>query len=677
MRRAEPQGDRNRSVLPDAQAEIHRGHLPGSRYARLTRTRQRTFERGGVEGNLRATQAADVPRTASGRLWRDFKRLLIGRPLASSRLSEERLGKTKALAIFASDALSSTAYATEEILLVLVLATAGALTFSIPISLAIATLLIIVATSYRQTIRAYPQGGGAYKVAMENLGVAPGLIAGASLVVDYTLTVAVSTAAGVAAITSAVPELHEERVILAVVFVSMITIGNLRGLRESGSIFAIPTYIFLVTFIVMLIVGFVRVSLGDIQAVPHRDTIAFGGGGVTIFLILRAFSSGATALTGIEAISNGVPAFKDPSPKNAATTLTWMAGILTVIFVSLTVLAHVLHVYPSSSKTVIAQVADAVFGGGPMFYIMQAATAFILVLAANTSFAGLPALASVMARDRYLPHIFAFRGDRLGYSNGIMVLCLASIGLLVLYGADTTRLIPLYAVGVFVGFTLSQSGMVIHWRASREAGWKRAMIINGIGAVATGIVALIIASTKFSHGAWVSILAICVLTALFWMTGSYYRTVKRRLAVGSDEIFVDIGARRHSQLVLVPIDDLNRATVRAVSYARSISDNVTAINVTDDLEEAANLRRAWERHLVDVPLVIVESEYRSLVGPVLAYVDALDRRDAEDVITIVLPEYVARWPWERILHNQSSGRLKKTLLERANTVVIDVPYHVG
>ncbi|MBF6599905.1 MAG: APC family permease [Dehalococcoidia bacterium] len=663
--------------MPDSQTEIHRGHLPGSRYARLTRSRQRTFERGDLEGTVRATPVADVPRTASGRLLRDVKRLIVGRPLASSRLAEEKLAKTKALAIFASDALSSTAYATEEILLVLVLATTGALTASIPIALAIAALLVVVATSYRQTIRAYPQGGGAYKVAMENLGVTPGLIAGASLVVDYTLTVAVSTAAGVAAVTSAVPELHGERVILAVVFVALITVGNLRGVRESGSIFAIPTYIFLVTVAVMLVVGFVRVALGDISAVPQNDAIAFGGGPLTIFLILRAFSSGATALTGIEAISNGVPAFKDPAPKNAATTLTWMAGILTVIFVSLTVLAHLLHVYPSTSKTVIAQVADASFGGGPLFYLMQAATAMILVLAANTSFAGLPALASVMARDRYLPHIFAFRGDRLGYSNGIMVLAAASIGLLVLYGADTTRLIPLYAVGVFVGFTLSQSGMVLHWRHSRDAGWKRAMVINGSGAVATGVVAVIIASTKFVHGAWISLLAIAVLTALFAATGGYYERVKRRLAIASDELFIDIGARRNSQLVLVPIDDLNRATVRAVSYARSLSDNVTAIHVTDDLDEATHLRREWEHHLVDVPLVIVESEYRSLVGPVLAYVDALDRRDPDDVITIVLPEYVARWPWQRVLHNQSSGRLKKHLLARPNTVVIDVPYHVG
>ncbi len=657
--------------------EIHHGSKPGSRYARLTRTRERTFERGDVAGTIRATQVADLPRSQGGRVLRQLKRLVIGQPLAASRLAEEKLTKVKALAIFASDALSSTAYATEEILLILILAGSAALTYSIPISIAIAVLLIIVATSYRQTIRAYPQGGGAYKVAMENLGIVPGLIAGASLVVDYTLTVAVSTAAGVAAITSAIPELHDERVILAVVFVSLLTIGNLRGLRESGTIFAIPTYFFLVTFATMIIVGLVRVMTGNIHDVSQEGTITAGTSSIGLFLLLRAFSSGATALTGIEAISNGVPAFKEPSPKNAATTLTWMAAILTALFVGLTILAHQLNVHPSETKTVVAQIADAVFNGGPMFYMVQVATALILILAANTSFAGLPALASVMARDRCAPHIFQYRGDRLGYSNGIMVLAGASIGLLILYSAETHKLIPLYAVGVFVGFTLSQAGMVIHWRHAAEPGWKRAMIINGVGAVATGVVAVIIAATKFTHGAWLTIGAIGLLAGLFWMTGDYYRRVKRRLSIADDEVFTDVGAARR-QTVLLPMDELNRATMRAVSYARSISNNVTAIHVTDDLDEARELRQEWERHVLDVPLVIVQSEHsRSLIGPVLAYVEARDRVDPDDVITVVLPEYVARWPWERLLHNQSAQRLKKVLLERANAVVIDVPYHVG
>lgn len=667
---------RRTEFSPESQAEIHTGSKPGTRYARMTRSRERRFERTNVGGVLRATAAADQPRTPAGRLLRGFKRLVVGAPLASSRLAEERLSKTKALAIFASDALSSTAYATEEILLVLILAGTGALTYSIPISIAIAALLVVVATSYRQTIRAYPNGGGAYKVAMDNLSESAGLVAGASLVVDYTLTVAVSTAAGVAAVTSAVPELHDERVILAVIFVTLLTVGNLRGLRESGTMFAIPTYFFLATFAIMIITGLVRLAFGGIDSVPHEDSLPAGTQAVGLFLILRAFSSGATALTGIEAISNGVPAFKEPAPKNAATTLSWMAAILTTIFVSITVLAHQIDVQPSATKTVVAQIADAVFNGGPMFYIVQVATALILVLAANTSFAGLPALASVMARDRYLPRMFAFRGDRLGYSNGIMVLAAASAFLLVVYGAETHKLIPLYAVGVFVGFTLSQAGMVVHWRHDREPGWRRAMAINAIGATATAVVAIIIAATKFTHGAWLTILAIAALALLFRAMGAHYRRVQRELALDDNAPLLDVASGRFNQPVILAVDELNRATARAVAYARSISRNVTALHVTDDVSDSGALRKEWERRVLDVPLVIVESEYRSLVGPVVSYVDALDRADPQETVTVVLPEYRARWPWQRILHNQSSQRLKTALLERRNTVVVDVPYHL-
>jgi len=537
-------------------------------------------------------------------------------------------------------------------------------------------LLIIVSTSYRQTIRAYPQGGGAYKVALENLGTVPGLVAGASLVVDYTLTVAVSAAAGVAAITSAVPELHDERVIIAVVCVSLLTAGNLRGVREAGTMFAIPTYFFLVTFVGMIVVGFVRLALGNLQPAPHDGSIALGTSSIGVFQLLRAFSSGATALTGIVEISNGVPAFKAPEPKNAATTLTWMALILTTIFISLTVLAHRIDLYPSETKTVVAQIADAVFAGGPMFYVVQAATALILLLAANTSFAGLPALASVMARDRYAPHIFAFRGDRLGYSNGIIVLAGMSIALLVLFNAETHKLIPLYAVGVFVGFTLSQLGMVVHWRRSRDQGWRRAMTINGVGGVASGIVAIIIAGTKFTHGAWITILAIGTLAALFALVGRYYRGTRRQLAIQEDDVFTASAGGGLGSVVLLPFDELNRATLRAVSYARSISDRVTAIHVTDDPEDSAHLRREWERHVVDVPLVIIQSEFRSLLGPLLSYMDELDRARGGQTITIVLPQYIARRPWQRILNNQSGQRLKRALLQRPNVAVTDVPYHL-
>lgn len=661
---------------PETQAEIYRGAKPGTRYARMTRARERAFERAGAEGTIRATPVVDVPRTFTGRVWRSVKRLMIGAPLATSRLAEERLSKLKALAIFASDALSSNAYATEEILLILILAGTGALGYSIPISIAIAVLLVIVAASYRQTIRAYPQGGGAYKVAMDNLGETPGVVAGASLVVDYTLTVAVSTAAGVAAITSAVPELHDQKVPLAILFVALLTIGNLRGVRESGTIFAVPTYFFLAAFAIMIVTGMTRLVLGDIDHVPHEDVITPGTSSLTLFLLLRAFSSGATALTGIEAISNGVPAFKEPSAKNAATTLTWMAGILTTIFISLTVLAHQIEVQPSETKTVVAQIADAVFGGGVMFYIVQIATALILVLAANTSFAGLPALASVMAKDRYIPRLFSFRGDRLGYSNGIIVLALAAAGLLVAFNAETHSLIPLYALGVFVGFTLSQFGMVRYWRGHPdEPGARRSQIINLVGGSATMVVALIVAATKFAGGAWITITAITLLTLIFLRIHRHYQYVRTTLRIPDDVVPFESTTRR-SQPVIVPVDDLNRATARAAAYARSMSDNVTALHVTDNLEDAEALRRDWESRFLDIPLIVVESEYRSLLGPVLAYVDNIDRADPTQAVTVVLPEYRPRYPWQRLLHNQQSQGLKKALLKREHTAVVDVPYHI-
>jgi len=419
--------------------EIHKGQKPGSRYVRLVPRTERPFQRLGRPDLLLATEAAIRPRSAIEAVWRQFKRLLVGAPLESTRLAHERLTKVKALAVFSSDLLSSSAYATEEILLILILAGTGAFSASIPIALAIAGLAIIVATSYRQTIRAYPSGGGAYVVAKDNLGTLPGLVAGASLLVDYTLTVAVSVAAGVAAITSAAPALHDERVILGVAFIAALTLGNLRGIRESGTIFAIPAYIFVASFGAMLVAGLVRVIIdSDLQAAAPPNAVAVGTQGLGLFLILRAFSSGSAALTGIEAVSNGVPNFKPPESKNAAIVLVWMAVILTTFFVGLTLLAHQIDVTPSETKTVVAQVAETVFGKTPLFYIVQAATAMILVLAANTSFNGLPVLTSVMAKDRFLPRQFSFRGDRLAFSYGIVGLGAASAGLLVVFGGRLT-----------------------------------------------------------------------------------------------------------------------------------------------------------------------------------------------------------------------------------------------
>ncbi|MGE3984078.1 MAG: APC family permease, partial [Dehalococcoidia bacterium] len=464
-----------------------RGSKPGTRFVRITRNPKLRRVRAGEYEATREVLAAD---TKLGRFWDKTRGILIGKPLASSELSHERLSKTKALAIFSSDNLSSSAYATEEILLILVLAGTGALVYSIEIALAIGVLAAIVATSYRQTIKAYPNGGGAYIVAKENLGVASSLIAGSALFVDYILTVAVSTAAGVAAVTSAFPEVYDYKIELAVFFVALLTLGNLRGVRESGTIFAIPTYFFLFTFAGMIGFGLFRVFvLGDELHATH-DEAPLAVASLGPILLLRAFSSGASALTGIEAIANGVPYFKPPEAKNAATTLVWMAVLLCSFFIGITVLAHEIEVIPSHDKTVVAQVAEAVFGeGNILFYMVQAATALILILAANTCFSGLPTAASVMARDKVMPSQFAFRGDRLGYSNGILVVGVLSSVLLVIFSADTHKLIPLYAVGVFTAFTFSQAGMVVHWRRNREPGWRGAMIVNGVGAVATGVVA--------------------------------------------------------------------------------------------------------------------------------------------------------------------------------------------
>ncbi len=671
---------RREPLIPDFELhEIRKGQKPGSSYVRLAPRSEQPFRRLGRPDLLLATEAAIRPRTGLEAAWRHVKRLLVGTPLETSGLVRERLTKVKALAVFSSDNLSSSAYATEEILLVLILAGTGALTFSIPIALAIAALVAIVATSYRQTVRAYPSGGGAYLVAKENLGTLPGLVAGASLLVDYTLTVAVSVAAGVAAITSAVPAAHDERVIMGVAFIGVLTLGNLRGIRESGTIFAIPAYIFIASFASMLVVGLVRVLLdGDLQAGAPPNAIAAGTQGMGLFIILRAFSSGSAALTGIEAVSNGVPNFKPPESKNAAIVLVWMAAILAAFFVGLTVLAHQLDVTPSETKTVVAQVAETVFGKTPLFYIVQAATGMILVLAANTSFNGLPVLASVMARDRFLPRQFTFRGDRLALSYGVVGLGTASAVILVIFRGETHRLIPLYAVGVFTGFTLSQLGMVLHWRKTQERGWPRALVVNGVGAVATGVVAVIIAATKLVSGAWITLLGIGFLTWLLAAIRRHYDRVNEQLEVTTPAKAppAQPGAPGPKEAVLVPIDEVNEAVRRTVEYARTTSENVTALHVSDSAEEAEEMRQRWHETIPDVPLVIIESPYRSFIAPILAYIDALDRSHPGSVITVALPELVPRHFWQSILHNQSAIPLKRALLSRPNTVVVGIPYRL-
>ncbi len=661
--------------------ETVQGSRPGGSFLRLPRTREQVLRRTGA-GEFEATRAVLRPATPLGRGWARLRQLFIGPPLATADLSHERLSKLKALAIFSSDNLSSSAYAIEEILLVLILAGTGALTNAVPIAIAIAVLAAIVATSYSQLVRAYSDGGGAYVVTRENLGLQASLLTGSALLVSYILTVAVSTAAGVAAITSALPELQPAAVEIAVVFVVLLTVGNLRGIRESGTIFAIPPYLFILSFGGMIVVGLVRVILGNELTAPEPSEAVEGGAeALGLFLVLRAFASGSAALTGIEAIADGVPSFKPPEARNASTTLFWMAVILASFFMGTTILATQLDIVPSESRTVVSQIAATVFGVNVFFYIVQVATAMILVLAANTAFAGLPTLASVMARDGVMPRQFAFRGDRLAFSNGILLLGAVSSLVLILFNADTHKLIPLYAFGVFVAFTLSQAGMVVHWRRNRTAGWRVSLIVNGLGAVVTAAVALIVGGTKFVDGAWLSMLAMAVLFVALSRIRFDYIAVKDQLDEGMEgagsvarHFYAAVAGR--PQVVIVPVEGINRAVLQTISYARTLSRNTMAIHVTSDRAEAELLRLQWAASVPDVPLDIVVSPYRSLVEPILAYVEALDRSQPEQAVTVVLPEFIPRHFWQRFLHNQLSFQLKKALNRRPNTVIVEVPYHL-
>jgi amino acid transporter len=620
-----------------------------------------------------------------------IKRLLVGRALRTEQAAHERLTKKTALAVFSSDALSSTAYATEEILLVLAVAAAatasGSFSYVIPISIGIAVLLAIVATSYRQTIHAYPSGGGAYIVAKDNLGTTAGLIAGASLLVDYVLTVSVSIAAGVAAITSAVQGtryawLDQHKVILCLICITFIAIANLRGVRESGALFATPTYVFVVSFLFMIVFGFFHYFVyGGAAAVPTEEELKTAEGyslqPLTLFLLLGAFSNGCAALTGIEAISNGVQAFKKPEARNAATTLVWMAVLLTTMFLGTSVMAYLYHVHPKQTETVISQFARIMFTG-PLawfYYVVQAATAAILVLAANTAFADFPRLSSLLARDRFLPRQMANRGDRLVFSNGIVILAIFSGLLVIVFGGDTSRLIPLYAIGVFLSFTLSQSSMVVHWlreRGTVKSSWKKSIVINAVGALATFMVLCVFVATKFIHGAWIVVLVVPVMVVLFRAINQHYQTVAKQL---STEGLEHLQPLRHR--VIVPISGMHRGVVSALQYAQSIAcDRVQAVYVDFGEDATANLRDKWARWGDGVQLVVLPSPYRELTRPLLRYINRIRRENSNDMITVVLPEFIpAKW-WQHMLHNQSSLLLKGSLLFKKGVIVTSVPYHL-
>jgi len=657
--------------------EVRRGQRPGSRYVRVMKVNPKGF-RPVAPGVLEATPEAHAPRGNVGRRMAAVRRVLVGQPLATAAQAHERLTKVKALAVFSSDALSSVAYATEEILLVLVVAGTGVLSGVLPISLAIVFLLAVVMISYRQTIHAYPNGGGSYIVAKDNLGIVPGLVAGGALMIDYVLTVAVSISSGVAAITSAAQSLHPYALELALAALLFMVVVNLRGVRESGTIFAAPTYVFIASVMLLIIVGVVRVVLGGLSghnllSSAPPEQVVHATQSIGIFLVLRAFASGCTAMTGVEAISNGVPAFKPPESDNAAKTLTTMAITLGIMFLGIGVLSHHFGLVPNNNETILSQLGHRVFIGGALYYILQASTFLILVLAANTSFADFPRLSSIMARDNFLPHQFTFRGDRLAFTNGIIVLAMLAAVLLVVFNASTDRLIPLYAVGVFVAFTLSQSGMVRHWWRLRGHNWRRSMTINTTGAILSGIVAIIIAATKFLLGAWVVVLLVPCLVGLFYGIYCHYRGVAEQLQV--PEIPKPLPEQRIGT-VIVPIAGINRAVIRTLAYARALSEDVTAVHVTDDLSGAEALRGEWERWNNGVPLLILETPYRSFLSPFLTYIDALDARSPGSLVTVVLPEAVSAHWWQNLLHNQTALRLKLALLSRPNTVVTDVPYHL-
>ena len=612
-----------------------------------------------------------------------LKRVLVGRPLASADEHHTLLPKVIALAVFASDAISSTAYATEEILHVLVpVAADGALDSLVPISLIVMVMLAVVVTSYRQTIHAYPTGGSSYVVSRENLGEKPALVAGAAVLVDYVLTVAVSISAGVAAITSAVPELRDQRVPLCLAFIVLLMVANLRGLKESGTVFAVPTYVYIVSLGAMLVWGLYQVFAGDLSALPpdveryeHLTDGAYPDAleGVTLFLFLRAFSSGAVALTGVEAISDGVPAFRQPKSKNAARTLVTMAVILATYFFSLSVLTQ--HVQPtlSEEETLMSLLAAGVFGDGSvMYYVLQVATMAILLLAANTAYADFPRIASILAKDGYLPRQLHNRGDRLVFSNGILALSVVAGLLIVVFGGVTTALIPLYAVGVFLSFTLSQTGMVQHHRRHGLPGWRRRAAVNAVGATFTLLVLLIVIVSKFVIGAWVPVVLIPAIAFVLTRVKRHYDRVTAALAVP-----VDYRPRRHTHTVVVLVGTVHRPTLAALTYARSLApDRLVAISVAAEPDEAERLQAQWERYDIDVPLRVLSSPYRELSGPVLKELDDLDAQHENDIITVILPEFVLTKWWEQLLHNQSALLLKGRLLFRPNTVVISVPYHV-
>ncbi|MDH4333878.1 MAG: APC family permease [Chloroflexota bacterium] len=670
--RGEPERPR---VDPNLEVREHRrGQRPGDSYVRIVRPFEEEFEHEG--GRLVATERTMHGRTGWSSTMLGLRTFLIGRPISSEEEHSERLTKVKALAIFSSDNISSSAYGPEEILRVLSFAGAGALLLTLPIAALIIGMLMIVMLSYRQTIKAYPLGASSYLVASDNLGDRAGVTAAASLLIGYVVTVAVSVSAGVAALTSIEPALFDFRVVLGVALVGILALGNLRGIRESGSIFMAPTYLYIVLLLGIMGYALFRLASGSLPdyVSPPEWALEDGSSALGLFLILRAFSQGAVALTGVEAISDGVPAFQAPEWRNARTTLTWATIIFGVLFLGIAYLVTTLGIIPdpSEEQTVLSLLIRHVVGDGWLLVLAQVATALILVLAANTSFADFPRLSSFLARDGFMPRQFGFRGERLAFTTGILALSAMAVVLMITFGGSVAGLIPLYTLGVFVAFTLSQTGMLVRWWRRRELGWRRGLLINGLGAATTAVVAVVVGSSNFFQGSWMVIVLVPALMALLLGIRSHYRAMATQLKVDAradDDTVPD-------PIVIVPIARLDPPARRALAFARHISPDATGVHITNDPDSAAALRKDWEELGGPMELVVVESPYRALIGPLLRYMNALQAQAPDRPIVVVLSEIVPRHWWENLLHNQTSLRLKLRLFGRKNTIVADVPYHL-
>ena len=664
-------GPREYSHAVSNDPNLLRGQKPADRRVRVTRPESKYF-RYAAPGVVVARPTAIEPRTRLGRMGFAARRRIFGHPLQSEEEITQRLPKWKALPVFSSDVMSSVAYATEASLFTLLGVGTLAFGWLLPISLAIVGVLALVTLSYRQTIRAYPNGGGSYIVARANLGVLPGLIAAAALLTDYVLTVAVSVASGVQALYSLFPPLLPVAVPLIVLFILLVMAVNLRGIRESGTIFAAPTYIFLGSALLMIGAGVLRTVLGHPPEVTGVIPAQVPAETFGVLLLMRAFADGCSAMTGTEAVANGVPAFKPPEWKNAQTTMLVMSVLLATMFLGTSFLAHVSGALPSASgESVLSQIGRSVYGPGPLWYLLQLSTMGILVLAAQTSFADFPRVASILAKDGFFPRQFSFRGERLAFNAGIVALALVSIVLVVAFRGRVEALIPLYAIGVFTAFTLSQAGMVRHWYKERGPGWRRSAFLNGLGATTTAIVVAIFAIAKFALGAWIILLVVPILVMLMLFVQRQYSRGILELAVDPDLVW---GAPVHRRRVVIPVFDVRWDVIQAVRFGRSMSDDITAVYVTDDVATGEQVRERFERQLPGIQFVIVESPYRNLVDPLIRYLEVAAERDSSSVTVVLLPERMTHHWWEHILFNQNIHRIRDALTGRPDILVADVPF---